>query len=111
MLRKDRLACSSLSASCCFLLTSLLRTQYLDPYDLLYHCDIVGFSVNHLLEILQAFPKILDFPVIEICCIVGALFDEEASADVDQNMCRRGKAPRDVERRCEWDEKWFVGGV
>jgi hypothetical protein len=85
-----------------------LGIQDLDTYHLLYHPDIVGLAVDDLLQILQAVTQILDLAIVEICRILCTLFDEKASADVDENVRGGREATGDVERRRERYEKRLV---
>jgi hypothetical protein len=102
------LSSSATSAHFAFLLCLFLGIQYLDTYHLLYHPDVVGLAVDDLLQILQAVPQILDLAIVEVCRILCALFDEEASANVDENVRGGREATGDVERRRERYEKRLV---
>lgn len=80
--------------------TFLLRTQDLHPDNLLHHPHILRLPIYHAFQILQAVRQVFDFAVVEVGSVGGVLFDEEASADVNKDVCGGGEAPWDVEGGC-----------
>lgn len=84
--------------------TPLLRAHHLQPKYLFYYASIICFLIDHLFQILQAVPEILDLSVVEIRGICRVLLYIVSGADIDEDVRGARQAPGNVERGSQRDE-------
>jgi hypothetical protein len=66
--------------------------------------QILVLALDDLLEIAEVLAQIVHLSVVELESVGGALFNVEASADVDNDGRGGGETARDVEGLCEGNE-------
>lgn len=70
--------------------------------------QIACLSVDDVLQILHIFPQLLNLSIVELLRVICGLLHVEASTNIDEHVCGTLEGTRDIERRSQRDEKWFV---
>lgn len=87
---------------------ALWACEHLAPQNLLHDPQVVCFAIHDAFQVLNILPQLLNLLGVEFLGICNGFLHIEASPHVHEDVCRRRKLARDVERGCEGYEEWFA---